>query len=473
MSALQPRSLTWRLVGRLAGLQAIMLTLLILLIGLAAIVLLRAGLMLEDYEGSTVDALKDAIARDAGGGLTLRNTADLSALRSEHSDLWFVIRDTQGHQLSEGTVPQQFAPIAAALDHVSDARLRWNAAEPSPPSGLVKWIDSAAGRVQILTGTFGQLSIWRALAGTPLLFFNVILPIIVLMTLATLVATPFVVRRTMRGLGQAAAQAERIDIDQRGVQLPLDEVPAEIAPLVRAINDALGRLDKGYERHRRFLADAAHELRTPIAILTTRVSSLEAGPEKTRLLEDATRLSVMAGQLLDLQRLDQGTDAFVAVDLVGVARRVVLELAPLAFAAGYDMAFEHDDETTVVTGDQTALERALTNLVQNAIDHGQRRGTILVRVANDHRIEVCDDGDGIPHSEREHIFEPFHRLHQGGRGAGLGLDLVQSIMRLHGGYVEADQSPSGGACMRMVFPAFAAYPTFSTSATAMKHQSHG
>nr|WP_308777029.1 HAMP domain-containing sensor histidine kinase [Bradyrhizobium sp. Arg816] len=236
------------------------------------------------------------------------------------------------------------------------------------------------------------------------------------------------------------------------MQLPLDEVPIEIAPLVKAINDALGRLDKGYERHRRFLADAAHELRTPIAILSTRVSSLAAGPEKTLLLEDTTRLSVMAGQLLDLQRLDQGTDAFAAVDLIGVARRVVLDLAPLAFAAGYEMSFEHEDEAVVVTGDQTALERALTNLVQNAIDHGRRRGTILVRVTNDGRIEVCDDGDGIPPEEREHIFEPFHRLHQGGRGAGLGLDLVQSIMRLHGGHIEADQAPSGGACMRMVFP---------------------
>ncbi|WP_349531252.1 hypothetical protein [Bradyrhizobium sp. NAS80.1] len=245
MSALRPHSLTWRLVGRLAGLQAIMLTLLILLVGLAAIVLLRAGLLLDDYEGNTVDTLKDAIARDAASGLTLRQTPELSALRSEHSDLWFVIRDAQGHQLSEGTVPSEFAPIASALDHVSDARLRWNAAKPSPPAGLVKWVDTAAGRIQILTGTYGQLSIWRALASTPLLFVNVILPIVVLMTLATLVATPFVVRRAMKGLGQAAAQAERIDIDKRGVQLPLDEVPIEIAPLVKAINDALGRLDKG------------------------------------------------------------------------------------------------------------------------------------------------------------------------------------------------------------------------------------
>jgi signal transduction histidine kinase len=115
------------------------------------------------------------------------------------------------------------------------------------------------------------------------------------------------------------------------------------------------------------------------------------------------------------------------------------------------MSFEQEDEAVVVSGDHTSLERALTNLVQNAIDHGQRRGTILVRVTTAGRIEVHDDGNGIPPEEREQIFEPFRRLHPGGRGAGLGLDLVQTIMRLHGGRIEVDRAPSGGACMRMVF----------------------
>jgi signal transduction histidine kinase len=105
-----------------------------------------------------------------------------------------------------------------------------------------------------------------------------------------------------------------------------------------------------------------------------------------------------------------------------------------------------------VQGDQTSLERALTNLVQNAIDHGGRRGTILVRVARAGWIEVCDEGGGIAVEEREQVFEPFYRLQQGGRGAGLGLDLVQKIMCLHGGHAEAVDGPSAGACLRMTFP---------------------
>lgn len=452
MTLLRPRSLRWRLVGRLVLLQATVLSALIVLVLLVVAALWYSGVLGEDYEGSTLDVLKEAVERDAGGGLTLRPTPELVNLRAEISDLWFVVRDAQEHRLSEGAVPPDFVSIAGALDHVREARLSWTAGQTSPLAGLVKWVDTRAGSVQILTGTQGRISVGRVIAVAPPLFLNFMLPIIGLMAFATLVATPFVVRRTMAGLGQAAAQAERIDIDRRGVQLSVEEVPTEIIPLVKAVNDALGRLDQGYERHKRFLADAAHELRTPIAILTTRVASLPTGPEKTRLLEDATRLTVLTGQLLDLQRLDQQGDRFVPVDLVGIARRVVLDLAPLAFAAGYEMSFEPEDEDIVVKGDQTSLERALTNLVQNAIDHGGRRGTIMVRVARAGWIEVCDDGGGIPVAEREQIFEPFYRLQQGGRGAGLGLDLVQKIMYLHGGHAEVVDGPSGGACLRMTFP---------------------
>ena len=125
------------------------------------------------------------------------------------------------------------------------------------------------------------------------------------------------------------------------------------------------------------------------------------------------------------------------------------------------MSFEARPKVILVKGDQTSLERALTNLVQNAIDHGGRRGTILVRVASEHDpktwtpgpcVEVCDEGNGIPIEEREQIFEPFHRLRQDGRGAGLGLNLVQKIMHLHGGRIEALDGPPAGARLRMVFP---------------------
>ena len=446
----RPRSLKQRLIWRLIGLQTAVL--------MAIVAVLFATGFLFDFRSAeaTIETLREAVDRDTAGALVLRSTAGLITLRDAVPDLWFVIRDRQGRQLSEGQIPPEYARIGDALDLVGQARLGWNIGDPSRPTARVRWTDSAAGQVQILTGPAGPASLCLVGLGVSLILLKDVLPIVAVMALATIVATPGVVRGAMHGLREAAARAERIDINQRGVRLPATDVPVEVGSLVRAMNDALGRLDDGYERHRRFLADAAHELRTPITIITTRVAALPSGPEKIRLQEDTARLAMLMEQLLDLQRLDQQS-TLVPVDLVVIARRVLSDLAPLAFAAGYEMSFEPDEDGKVqpvaILGDEMSLERALTNLVQNAIDHGGRRGTITVRVAAPGLIEVLDEGDGIPPDQQQRVFEPFYRIHPRRQGAGLGLNLVQEIMRLHGGRVEASAARSGGACMRLIFPA--------------------
>ena len=449
MSARRPRSLKWSLVLRIAVVQCAMLTLIILVIFGA---MLATGLIPHDYEDGTMDVLADAVARDAAGELVLTETPDLATLRSNVPDLWYFIRDKEGHRLQQGTIPAAFQPFSGLLDNISDARIGRVIGEAAPPAAKIRWTDTAAGNVQIFTGTKGGLSLLRLLGQAPQFFLQGILPLAGLMGLATLFVTPWVVRGALSGLGHAAAEAERIDIDKRGVQLPLKDVPTEVAPLVKAVNAALARLDAGYERHRRFLTDAAHELRTPVAILNTRLAALPATPERARLLQDAARLSTLADQLLDLQRLDRQAEHFKPVDLVAIARNAVVDLAPMAFAAGYEMAFEPSAEPIVATGDQTAIERAVTNLVQNAIEHGGNAGKITVSVSTPAVIEVRDEGSGVPAAERERIFEPFYRLRPQDHGAGLGLNLVREIMQLHGGRIEVLEAKPAGACFRMTFP---------------------
>jgi signal transduction histidine kinase len=299
-----------------------------------------------------------------------------------------------------------------------------------------------------------RVSLGKLLNGTNAVFLLVIVPNFALMTLATLLATPIVVRRVLAQLGEVAAQAEQIHVDRRGTRLSIERVPSEVIPLVNAVNDALGRLDEGYERQQRFLLDAAHELRTPIAILQTRLDSLPDGAQKTRLLEDGARLASMAEQLLDLQRLNpQNGAAGTMIDLVAVARRVAADLAPLAIAAGYELSFDCEVEAFAVIGDQGALERAVANLVQNAIEHGGRRGTITMTVGGGGTIDVSDEGEGVPPEQRERIFEPFHRLQARTRGAGLGLNLARSIVQRHGGDIVALPGSRGGACFRITLPA--------------------
>jgi signal transduction histidine kinase len=280
----------------------------------------------------------------------------------------------------------------------------------------------------------------------------VILPNFGLMTVATLIATPLVIRRALTSLGDAAQQAESIDSGRPGSRLVIASVPDEIRPLVRAFNDALGRLDDGYVRQQRFLADAAHELRTPIAILQIRLESLADSSERTRLLEDGARLAALAEQLLDLQRLNQPGSQRTRIDLVAIGQRVTMDLAPLAINAGYAMCFEPDCERVIAMGDELSLARAVTNLVQNAIEHGGRQGTIAVRVGRSGTITVSDEGAGIPPEHRERIFEPFHRLQARPRGAGLGLNLVHEIVRWHHGEIAVLDDSSGGASFRITLP---------------------
>jgi signal transduction histidine kinase len=448
MTGARPRSLRWDLVRRLVALQAAMLILFVVLVVAA---LWSAGLLVSlEPEDDTIEALRDAVVRDGSGGLALRDTPALARRRAEVPDFWFMVRDRAGHSISEGAVPPEYARIGAALDGIGQARLGWNIGDPPRPTARVKWLDGPAGTIQILTGPGGVVPWRRVFLATSTLLLSVIVPVFFLMTFATFIATPIVVRRTLAGLGKAVAQAESINID-RGARLPLADVPTEVMPLVAAVNAALSRLDEGYERHKRFLLDAAHELRTPIAILRTRLESLSPGPDTSRLIEDVARLSILAEQLLDLQRLNQQNVRFGKIDLVTIGKRVAADLAPLAIAAGYDMGFETEVERAEVNGDPASLERALTNLVQNAIEHGGRQGSITIRVDWPAMISVTDEGPGIPVGDRERVFEPFHRLHARDRGVGLGLNLVREIVRLHEAQVTVLDGPGGGACFRIAF----------------------
>ncbi|MDH2342186.1 HAMP domain-containing sensor histidine kinase [Bradyrhizobium sp. SSUT77] len=447
-----PYCLRSRLSWRLLSLQAALLTALVAVVVGA---LCASGFVIaERDEDRVIEIVQHALARDAQGDLALRSTTELKQLRGETPDLWFLVRDRQGHSLSEGAVPVEFAAIGSGLDQISQARLGWQLFEDDPrksPARL-KRVDTDAGNVQIITATQGRLTGAKALFMTSLALLGIALPGLLLMGTATFIATPMIVQRAFKGLDTTADQARRIDIHQRGARLSLARIPLEVVPLVTAVNDALARLDQGYARHKRFVADAAHELRTPIAILNTRLESLPPGPDKTRLLEDSARLATLAEQLLDIQRLDRCGHPFSRVDLVAIAQSAAADLAPLAIAAGYELALDAPATPIETIGDAAALERALTNLVQNAIQHGPRRGTIGIRVSRPASIEVSDEGAGVPADQREQIFEPFYRLTPLDRGAGLGLNMVREIVLLHGGHISVADGAIGGTCFRMSLP---------------------
>ncbi|MGO4260790.1 sensor histidine kinase [Lysobacter sp. TAB13] len=458
MIGVRPHSLKWRLLWRLLLLQGALLA----IFGLLIVLALFSTNIAKDADNA-VEILQHALTLDRNGRMTLRETPDLAELRSEIPGLWYIIRDQHGRELRHGPVPTEFAAIGGALDQVSQARLGYLLDEDKASGARLKRVETSFGRVQILTTEEGRVmapgrATWLILS----VLATVILPLLILMTLVTSIATPKVVRWSLRSLEPVVEIARGLDVERRGERLPEADVPDEVLPLVSAVNDALGRYDEGHERRRRFLVDAAHELRTPIAILNARLESMPATAERARLLQDLARLSVLTEHLLNLQRLDRANPNFQPLDLVDLGQQIAANLAPLAISAGYELGFETDADAVPVAGDALALERVLVNLVQNAIEYGGNRGTITIFVGRDSShgiVEISDQGPGIRPEHREKVFERFYRIQDNQRGSGLGLNLVRDIVLLHRGSIDIVDAPQEGACFRLLLPL--SYPRHS------------
>lgn len=433
------RRLTWRLIF----LQTATLSIFSTVIAISLLQLDAGGRIIDARIITTISA---ALERTENGFLAMAATPDMRQLRATDPDLWFVVVDERGQRVTQGRVPEVFVPMTQNLSKIDFADIR-DGQEPYALSAIVRMTPSKAGVVRIMTGRGPLVGIAYAIFVVSNLL---VLPLLLVLAVVTLIAIPLIVTKAFSGISLAADHAGQIDIDKRGTRLPAADVPSEVQPLVKAVNDALTRLDEGYDRHKRFLADAAHELKTPIAILQTRLEILPESPDRARLLTDVARLGSLAEQLLDLQRLDQTPAVHQPVDLVAMAERVVADLAPLAIANTYELCFEAERRQEMVLGDAASLERVMTNLVQNAIAHGGNRGAIAVNVLRGGLFEVCDQGPGVPDAERERIFEPFYRVRPSERGSGLGLNLVRDIVRRHNGHVLVRETASGaGACFRV------------------------
>lgn len=473
MKKLRPTSLQWQLVRRLILLQAATLLAFVALIWL--VLFLLEPRLLTDNE-TAMEAVAGAVSRDVNGNLVLLDTPDMRSARENYPKLWLVVRDKAGKTLQQGQVPAVYANENVELPWgIDNVLLRFPIYDVRPDAKMANR-ETAAGPVQILTSTVytradmdgvdvtfqlsidgtrdsdGQIAWLKIGPIVALIIVAILAPFFVVMGGTTLVATPAVVRRSLAGLVATASQAGRIDIDNRAVQLPTEQVPTEVAPLVQAFNRALSRLGQGYDQRNRFLTDAAHELRTPIAILRTRAELLREDPESARLLKDIERLSHLAQQLLDRQVLDHSAGAREVVDLVEFARHLAADFAPLALAAGYDFSFEPAASSVLVNIQPSQIQQAVTNLLRNAIDHGSGEGTISVVVDAKGGLEIHDEGPGVPHEEHERVFQPFYRLRPRNSGAGLGLNLAREIAKLHGGNVEILVGSWHGARFRLQLP---------------------
>lgn len=247
-----------------------------------------------------------------------------------------------------------------------------------------------------------------------------------------------------------------VDISRRNPTtlepVPREGLPAEVVPLVDHLNQLLEKLSHAMEAYRRFVADAAHELRTPLAAigLQTRVLGKSDGEEERaesldRLREGIERAVRMVGQLLALARLEpEVPPVFTRVALTELAREVVAERARVALAKGVDLGMTDSDAVTVF-GEEEGLRAIFSNLVDNGVRHTPPGGMVDLSVRRGEReaiIEVSDTGPGIPPDHRERVFDRFFR--QGdSSGSGLGLAIVKSAVERHSGTITLNEGCGG------------------------------
>lgn len=252
----------------------------------------------------------------------------------------------------------------------------------------------------------------------------------------------------VRPLRRASVEALSISPLRTDVRLSVNSMPSEILPLVEAFNTALDRLDRGFQLQREFTADAAHELRTPLAVLRTRFDLIDNHELRIKSQADIDAMAGIVRQLLEIAELDSMSPMNSGrADLHSIAQDVVATLAPLAFEGGRFLSVVGEAGPVWIDGDAEMLWRAVRNLVENSILHTPAGTSIEVQVEKGGVIRVCDDGLGIPPDQRQKIFQRFWRGNRSSshRGAGLGLSLVQQIVEAHGGTISVGSTQSGGA----------------------------
>ncbi|WP_312029682.1 HAMP domain-containing sensor histidine kinase [Methylocystis sp. H62] len=262
------------------------------------------------------------------------------------------------------------------------------------------------------------------------------------------------VRQGLRPLRDAAKKVAGVDMGELNEGMLSEEYATEVAPFVNAVNQALIRLKSWMTLQRGFVANAAHELRTPLAIMRARLENAGDSTLKSELMGDAGQLRAIVEQILSAARLIDGQAPLdESIHLNSAVGQVISSLIPLAMDRNRFIDFEASGTDVTVLGNRRAIESVVTNLVDNAIRAEPENGAVIVRVAADGVIAVIDHGCGIGADDHELIFQPFWRKSDATPGAGLGLAIAKQIMDAHRGRIWVEETPGGGATFKLWFPA--------------------
>lgn len=397
---------------------------------------------------------------EVGGRPTVRVSASgvTELLRGEDVDrVYFQVRGSDG-ELVAGDAELPAPEDESAPPH--EVRFRDDLVHDAPVRVATLWLpvpSDPQGR-KVLVQQAETLERRSRLASE--IIKGVILPQFVILPMAVLL----VWLALARGIRPLNRLQQRIRKREAGDLSAIDErdVPEEVTPLVASINDLLQRLDQSMARHKHFLADAAHQLKTPLAGLRMQAElaqrEIDAGQRDPQALKatlqqialSSQRAAHSVNQLLAMARAEDQEQAqrTQSVDLAAVTQEAVRDFVPRALELRIDLGYEGADPggATLMQGHPVLVGELVRNLVDNALRYTPAGGTVTARVLRDPFgqvlvLQVEDTGPGIPPSERQRVFEPFYRaLGTGVDGTGLGLAIVREIASRHGAEVSIDEA---------------------------------
>jgi two-component system, OmpR family, sensor histidine kinase QseC len=360
-----------------------------------------------------------------------------------------------GHDLLLRSSSAPNAPLGKTKDGYSESIINGQ-----PWRVLTRWDTNHEFMIQVAEPLSGRIALARHIT--------------LKMFLPTIIALPVLALLIWFGVGAGLRPLQQLkqEVKQRTANrlepVSMAGVPEEVEPLVKSLNDLFLRLEEAFEGEKRFTADAAHELRTPLAALKIQAQvalrskdDIERSSALENVLRGVDRATRLVEQMLSLARVDPdtATTSYRQVDLRSLAASVMADLEPLAKAKKIELILEdsltHNEPCTVL-GDEAQLSLLLRNLLDNAIRYTPACGNVSVKVLNTDKVTlvVKDTGPGIVASEREHVLQRFYRVPGSGQeGSGLGLSIVRRIAELHGAKLElADNKAEGGLLVRVIWP---------------------
>lgn len=413
------------------------------------IVLNNSALMVEDGLVGQAEEIVDHLSTGPDGRLRVRMHEPMqTGYDAFYLNLKYRVLDAGGRVLVSSEADRR--PL---MDFTPGGEARFSHTASGGASLSVATIPvmHEGKRLYVQTGRSDRFADLAIEAITPAVFQSAAV-VTILAVLSLTVVLVWLTNRALRPVRLISGDAARITPDSIGQRLPTAELPEEIAPLVHAMNAALDRVQEGYRSQQRFIANAAHELKTPLAVLRAEIE-LDNHCGHERYLRDIDLMAHIVQQLLQLtEASERSSYVFRPVDLVAVALDVLDFLSPLATSAQVGLS-QSGLERCVIEGDRGALFGMLRNLVENAVRHAPPGTTVVVDIGRD-GLSVSDTGPGVAPQEVPFLFERFWRSQERQtEGAGLGLSIVVEVARNHGWSVAYEANRPAGAVFRVAFSA--------------------